>query len=126
MTPVIDLDLPAGLLAHLAAAPASITVVFAGRDPVFTAAMRSIFCVDGHTDTALVAVTADRTLALVPDGLIVTFTRGEAPDDVIVVPALLTVAPLARPPWPDGFAQAAIDAVQDLLLRRCEPVGRVQ
>jgi hypothetical protein len=123
---VIDLDLPAALLAHLAVAPANVTVVFAGRDPIFTRAMRSIFRVAGHDDDiALVATTGLQTFAIVPDGLIVQFTQ-DGDDDLTVVPMLATTECLDKLPWGVGFAQPAIDAVQELLFRRCEPTGRVQ
>lgn len=125
MTPLIDLDLPAGLLAHLAVAPANVRVLFAGRDASFVRAMRSIFCVTGDDDVALIATTGLQTFAIVPDGLIVQFTQ-EGADGLIVVPMLATAETLTRLPWGTGFAQPAIDAVEELLLRRCEPAGRLQ
>lgn len=125
MTPTIDIDLPAGLLAHLAVAPANVTVLFAGRDQIFARAMRSTFCVTGDDDIVLIATTGLQTFAIVPDGLVVVFTE-DGDDDITVLPMLATPAYLDRLPWGEGFAQPAIDAVEALLLRRCVPTGRVQ
>ena len=122
---MIDLDLPAGLLAHLAAAPANVRVVFAGKDREFARAMRSTFCVTGDDDIVLIATTGLQTFAIVPDGLIVQFTQ-DSDDDITVLPMLATAAYLDILPWGEGFAQPAIDAVEALLLRRCVPAGVMQ
>ena len=100
-------------------------IVFAGPAPAYAAAMRRIFKTHGLSNVVMLTVDGARTWAVIVPDLVVCFTAIGG-SDIVVEPSLVVVDP-AQLKWsaPPDFAQPAIDATQDLLLR-IAPAGRPQ
>ncbi len=105
---------------------AGLHVLHDGPDLIFARALRGAYSVDVRDDDRIVVINSGEiTLVLAHPGLILRFLPlggGEAS----VLPCLVTTDPSQSIPWGDDHAQAAIDALGDLIFRRCTPSGTVQ